>query len=499
MTYSQFLLYFSWCFILGVFLSSFLNQIGALIPYFFILGSVMAISFLFFKKNKRKKIIKICLVGFFLIVLSFGFFWHFASDNQKNFSVFSSNEKVIISGIIVEEPDLRDKTTHLVLKVSEIQNKKVSNNFEKILIITEKYFKADYYDKIKVKGKIQKPEFFNGFDYPGYLAKDGIYSILFYPEIEIIGKKDSRLSIKAKALEFKNKARKIVYQNFPSPHFYILSAMTLGDKREIPQNWQEKLSVSGVRHITAVSGLHVTVLTVILIGFFSNLGISRKESFVFIVLVMLFFIFITGMQPSAIRAGVMGGCFLFSKILGRMGNSFRLLFFTAFLMLLFNPLLLKNDIGFQLSFLAVLGIILFFSFFDNIFYFFPENIRRIMATSFSAHVFVFPVIGYYFGEVSIVFPITNILIIPIIYWIMIFGLGFIVFYFVLELLSAVFLVPLWLLLNYLVFVVGFFSKLSWASIPFNDNIFTLSLFYITFFFWIATQRNKNKDNTETSN
>ena len=95
----------------------------------------------------------------------------------------------------------------------------------------------------------------------------------------------------------------------------------------------------------------------------------------------------------------MGGCVFLSQIFGRMNSPLRILILAAFLMLIFNPLLLKHDIGFQLSFLATAGIITFSSFFNKCFQFLPKIAREITAVSFSGNILVFHLIGYYFGKV----------------------------------------------------------------------------------------------------
>jgi len=175
----------------------------------------------------------------------------------------------------------------------------------------------------------------------------------------------------------------------------------------------------------------------------------------------------TGLQSSAIRAGIMGTVASLAIFFGRMNNSLRIIFITAAIMLFFNPLLLAHDIGFQLSFLAVLGIILYSYFFEKIFWFAPAVLKEILAMSFASYVFTFPVLMYHFGSVSLVFPITNILIIPLLYPIMIIGIAFVFTSFVSEILAFFLLIPLWLMTQYLVLVVSYFSSFDWSSISFS--------------------------------
>ncbi len=271
---------------------------------------VLASGFFLITVSLLKKKLKVFLIGVFLINLTLGFFH--CSDQEFFFD--SKGKEKEIKGIIVREIDLKEKSTHLTVEITEINNEKV--DFKRTLVVTEKYFKANYLDEVEIKGVINKPKVFNGFDYPGYLAKDGIYSNIFYPEIRVI-KENS--SFKKEILKIKNEAREIIHENLPSPQSFLLSAMTLGDKSRIPKNWQEKLSVSGVRHITAVSGLHITVLTIILINLFSTFGISKKKSFLFVFLITFFFRFHNRNASIGHKSGNHGRGLSFIQKLGKNG------------------------------------------------------------------------------------------------------------------------------------------------------------------------------------
>ena len=158
----------------------------------------------------------------------------------------------------------------------------------------------------------------------------------------------------------------------------------------------------------------------------------------------------------------MGGILLFSQYLGRMSSALRSVLLAAAVMLFFNPLLLKLDVGFQLSFLAVLGMIYLQPVFVNWLRklpnpkFFP--LKTTLATTFSAQVFTLPILIYNFGYVPLVSPLTNILIVPflapITILIFVFGTASMVF----SPLGYVLSWPVWLSLTYIVKMIDFFSK-----------------------------------------
>ena len=188
-----------------------------------------------------------------------------------------------------------------------------------------------------------------------------------------------------------------------------------------------------------------------------------------------------GAPASAVRAGILGGLFMLGQHLGRFSVGSRATVFAAAFMLLLNPLLLRVDIGFQLSFLAILGIIYLQPIFGNIFKkipnpkFFPLGLT--LTTTLSAQVLTFPILIYNFGYISLVSPITNILIVPIISPITILIFVFGMFAMIFLPLGFIFSWLAWLGLTYIIFIIDFFSKFSFAKI----NIQNMSLKFISHF------------------
>lgn len=439
MTLSRIVYYSQIFFIFGIFLISYFNKTWILIPGFLILGISFLIVF-----NKLKTI---RIISFFILFLSFGIFWGYLS--------FLPRDKTAdTSGLVVEEPDKRERSTHLVIE-NELGIK--------TLVVTDRYSKVSFYDKILINGKIEKPKPFEGFDYPGYLAAQGISFVSFYPEIEIKERKDIFWG-RALILNIRNKSREFIHYKFGEPHGAILSALILGYQRQITSTWQEKLNASGISHVVAVSGQHITVLTFLVISFFGYF-FEKRISLIFSIIFIFLFLVLIGFPSSAVRAGIMGFVAILGKLFGRMSDSNRLILLAGFSMLFINPLLLKHDIGFQLSFLAAIGIVNFSNFFNNrVFKSFPKIIKETLSSSFSAQVFTLPLMVYYFKEISIIFPITNALILPFVYSIMVLGIFFLIFSFFSYFLANIFFFPLYLLTIYLVNVVYYFSAIPWASI-----------------------------------
>ena len=168
------------------------------------------------------------------------------------------------------------------------------------------------------------------------------------------------------------------------------------------------------------------------------------------------------------RAGIMGAIFLYAQKIGRLSNAGRIMVFAAAIMLIFNPLLLRYDIGFQLSFLAVLGMIYIKPVFDELIL---KRIRKeelgailqIVTTTLAAQIAVLPVLVYNFGKISFISPLTNVLIVPFITILTIIGMIFIGSAIIWGFLGKILLWPAYLGIAYVLKIIDWSSKIPWAA------------------------------------
>jgi len=420
---------------------------------------------------------KIFLIGFCLISVLIGIWRYQVLElRAKNYELRKYNdleEEITLIGTVVKEPDIRETNTKLTIEVRPplFSGGRTS---AKLLVTVNRYPEYQYGDELKITGKLQTPPAFEDFNYKNYLKNKGIYSVMYLPKIELLSRgnyKGLASFFYSKVLEFKDKLRQSVYSSLPPAQSYILGAMILGDKNRMPHTLKEKLNISGLRHITAVSGLHIVLLSSVLMSLLIGLGFWRHQALYISVVFLFLFIILTGFQVSSIRAGIMGGLCLLGQKIGRRSASSRSIFLAGTVMLAVNPLLLK-DVGFQLSFLAALGIISLAPFFKN-------WVRsNILAMTFSAYLFTLPILIYNFNRVSLAAPITNVLVLPFLQWIMISGFIFALGGIFFPSLGLILSPPSWLLLTYVVKVVDFFS-VSWLAKGIeNVSWFWLIVFYL---------------------
>lgn len=418
------------------------------------------------------------IIGFCLLFLMVGVWrhqtaWSEVIDNElKKYN--DIEQEVTLIGIVSKEPDVRENKIKLTIEIKKINEDEVEG---RVLATTRRYPEYQYGDKLEITGELLTPPVFEDFNYRDFLAKDGIYSVMSRPQIKPIKQQEYRDPISifyAKILEFKDKLRKSIEQNLSPPQSSILGAMILGDKRRMSEELKEKLNITGVRHITAISGMHIVILSVILMQFLIGLGLWRGQAFYLTLAFIVLFIVMVGLPSSAIRAGIMAGLFLWAQKIGRLSTSSRALIFAGAGMLALNPLLLRLDVGFQLSFLAIIGIISFAPIFQNWFKKIPDNLfgfiklRSIIAMTFSAQIFTLPILVYNFGRISLIAPITNILILPLIPFILGIGFLFGIVGTVWQTLGWVLSWPAWLLLTYLFTIVDWFSQIPLAALTLQN-------------------------------
>ncbi|TSC56707.1 MAG: hypothetical protein Greene071421_339 [Parcubacteria group bacterium Greene0714_21] len=395
--------------------------------------------------------------------------------SQEFARFYGSN--VEFDGIISQDPTPRAKNVQFVFAPSEF-------SAGKVFVSTNKFSPLRYGDLVRVSGKLQEPPAFEDFNYQKYLESKGVYGTMYFPKIELVRTEaypGLRQTVFARVLHVKHRFREVIALHMRAPESALLGALLLGDQSALSESLKNKLNFTGLRHIVAISGQHVVILTNMLMAFFLGLGLWKRQALALSFALMVLFILLTGLESSAIRAGIMGGLLLVGQYAGRMQASFRALVFAAALMLLFNPLLLTRDVGFQLSFLAVLGIIFSFSFFKHLLRNVPQTLglQDMMAMNFSAQIFTLPILIYNFGYVSLISPFTNILVLPAIPFLIGVGFVFLLGGAVWGWLGTLLSFPVFLFAFYFHFIAEFFSKLSFARLAIeNLSSLWLILFYI---------------------
>lgn len=455
------------------------------IPVFFILGIILISLFWADKKA--------VLLGFCIIFVSLGICRSEAAISKIENSDFLKyqlfDKSIDLTAVVESEPQKNEKYLRFI--ASDILIDGGIPIKGKIMVITGRYPEFNFNDKLKISGKLEAPEDLDGFDYRKYLEKDGIFAMSNFSKIELVGRRQKAFYAFEAILFLKTKLREGIERNFSPPHSLILEGMILGDNNALGNDLKNKLNITGLRHIIAISGTHIVILSAILMSFFISIGLWRGQAFYLSLFFIIIYIILSGSPSSGIRAGIMGVIFMYGQKIGRKSIGARTIVIACSLMLLINPLILFYDVGFQLSFLACLGMIYFspilLRFFSIVFKGKLNNLSAMVSATLSAQLFTLPIIIYNFGSISAVSILTNILILPAVYLIMVFGFLSSFFGAVFDLVSWIFILPTWLLLSYFIKIVDVFSipRLSiqlenthWSFLALSYSFLFLFIYYL---------------------
>jgi competence protein ComEC len=351
--------------------------------------------------------------------------FHIAFYNDREYDL-------LITGTVVEAPDYRDNYTNLRVQVKAVDTGDRDLPVNGLLLVRASNNQVFHYgDILRLRGKLKTPPENEDFSYRDYLAGKNIHSYMSTAEVTILpGRGGNPISVAL--YEFKDKTLENIYRLFPDPESSLLAGILLGVDTGLTQELQQAFKDTGTAHIIAISGFNISIIAGLFVTFFSKFLGPRRGALLAIIGIVFYTILVGG-EAAVVRAAIMGGLALFAKQVGRRQFALNTLLAVALLMCLWNPLYVW-DVGFQLSFFATLGLILYadpFSQFANriITKYFPASAAEKSAELFSefvlltlaAQVTTIPIMAYHFQRISLVSFIANPFILPVQPAVMILG------------------------------------------------------------------------------
>jgi len=470
-------------FIIGVFLGSFLSTALPTSALIFTLSGLLTIAVLFHHEPFVFKL-STCVLLFLLGI------WRYQSTLPRADQswVFSLNDgpKTNLVGQVVTDPERVGNIQKLEAGSLKLENGRALRG--KILVRTRRYPEYCYGDEIKISGRLKTPPEFEDFSYRQYLATRGIYSLMDYPEITLLSSKNGNRTYAA-LINLRHLLEERIGQILPEPESSLLIGVLLGIKRSLPKDFYEALQKSGTLHVVVVSGTNV--MYVISGLMWAGGFLARPLRIAFATLALLAYALMVGGGAAVWRATLMGLTVLLAAFLGRRRLVQEAFFLSAATLLAANPLSLWQ-IGFQLSFAATAGIIFLQDIISSKLQALPSLIRDGLITTLAAQIAVLPVIAYNFQRLSIVSPLTNLLVFPLVPLITLVGA-------IVALLALVWL-PLGRLAAPLVFVPAKFfvtivkvtSKIPLAQVEMpRVSVWVWVVYYLALVFIVIRCRKKN--------
>lgn len=266
------------------------------------------------------------------------------------------------------------------------------------------------------------------FNFRGHMAHQGIHHQILASSCYIAKLKEHGFTLRGQADKLRTYLiRKLDSTSLGEKEKSIVKALILGDKKSIDGKLYEHYVAAGAIHILAVSGLHVGIILMLLNFIFSPIKRFRGGKWIRAILILFglwAFAFIAGLSPSVVRAATMFSLFIISDLSNRPTNSINTLFLSYFLLVCINPNWIFQ-IGFQFSYLAVGSILWIQPKLDNLWkphFWIAKKLWEISTVSLAAQIGVAPLSIYYFHQFPGMFLITNLLILPFLSVLLIFGL-----------------------------------------------------------------------------
>lgn len=394
------------------------------IPYFWTSTFVLFVLVLLNQSFLAKQRFLIKTNGFVISLLFFllGGFTMLTTDRLKSSKYFFEAGKHSYQ-LYVNEPVVeKDKSVKVFVDViSKNKNKTIG----KSLVYLEKSPKSlnlKYGDILLIDG-IFKPIKTNGnpeeFNYGDYLQKKQIYHQTY-----LKGNQWKKVGNKANLIfnftySIRNFYSKLIDNSFLKQHNKdVLKALLLGQKDDLDRDTLRTYSSAGAMHVLAVSGLHVGIIMLMLMFLFKPIKrmIYGKTIFVLLIVFCLwFYAFLTGLSPSVLRSALMFSFVVIGKEMERETSIYQSILVSAFILIIINPLVIFK-VGFQLSYLAVLGIVYLQPKIYNLWYIkykFLDYLWKITSVSIAAQIATFPLGLYYFHQFPNYFFISNLIVIPL--------------------------------------------------------------------------------------
>lgn len=377
--------------------------------------------------------------------------------SQSSF-VEKEGEHIEEEGVVAREPEAKKNSLYLY----------VETDGELLLVQAPKGAQVSYGDRIRFEGVLEKPSAFETelgrtFDYQGYLNARGVSHVVAFAQVGVLEPGQGNALI-VNLFDFKQAFMDRLERVIPYPHAGLAEGLLLGVKQALGENYETAFRDTGISHIVVLSGYNIMLVSAFVLYVFSFFFPYRLR-LAFGIAAIAAFALLVGLSATVVRASIMAFLLLLSQLWGRTYDVVRALLIAGTLMLFWNPHLLVFDVGFQLSFLATLGLIVLSQPIASRVKFVPAfiGLRDFLVATLAAQIFVLPILLYQIGSFSAVAVLVNVLVLPMVPVAMLLSFAAGIFGFISFPLSQLFGFAAYWSLGYILQTASFFAALPFAS------------------------------------
>lgn len=348
---------------------------------------------------------------------------------EADLAWYTGQGVVRLSGEVIEAPEPGQRSQSVVVEVNSLAVEQADGGFGAPLPVSGRTMArlfpgtlVEYGDKLTLTGSLKAPQVIDGFDYPAYLARQGIYTLIDYPRTATVAQGGGSPLLRA-VYNLRLAGYRAVNAELPQPEASLLNGVVLGLDRDLPDHLADDFRETGTAHVIAISGANLAVLVSLFISLFRRM-LPLPWAALATAAAVTFYTVLVGGEPAVVRAAVMACMGLLGRLVGRRQAGLNSLAFTAAVMCVFNPAL-PGDASFQLSFSATLGLILFAGPLQERFTRLLEQrvpsrlakriagpVGEYLLVTLAAQVTTLPVVALQFGRVSLSALFANPLILP---------------------------------------------------------------------------------------
>ncbi len=465
-----------WLHVRGVFMCS--GEDLSPKPIWLLAPLILLVPGLWLGWRRRRTLIPMTIIIFVLLggwrYLSHPFEPCFGPDALVNFhAVHRFGRPRVMEGVVVGYPVLRERYDQYQVRVDALWDGERKLPVSGMALMrTDSGAGLFYGDRVRIRGVPETPPSFPDFDYRRYLARKNIHTLIRHADAHRMAGRQGNALIAA-LYAVRARASALLDALMPQPYAALANGMILGIESGISRDLYAQFNLTGTSHVIVISGSNIALVSGVLLLIFTWLLRGRRRLAALLSLIGVgLYTLLVGADAAVVRAAIMGGLFVLAIAFNRQSAAIITLFVAALSMLLLNPLTLW-DVGFQLSFMATLGLILFSTPLQRgwdarVGQRLPRLANSLLAEglliTLAAQITTMPLVVHYFGRLSIISFLANLLIIPVQPPIMIAGglaiMLAAIFFPLGQLIALMPLASLW----WTVFVVERLAAIPWGSI-----------------------------------
>lgn len=412
--------------------------------------------------------------------------------------------EVTVRGVVDSLPRVREKTVVYVIKVSADRRASLRSARDdvqlegKLLLTTERLPEYKYGDTLTFTCT---PAALN--EYEQYARKDGVLASCAFPsQIARVIMSEAKepgfhstgffTAFRMTLYVIRARVHAQLASLFPDPYGGLLAGILYGDTSSISSSLKDTFRVSGLAHITALSGYNISIMSRVLMSALIFVWLTRKQALPVTLAMITGFVLATGAEASVVRAAIMGSLVALAKGIGRLAKMQNALALAGAIMLAISPRLLRFDLGFALSFLSTIALLAFSDPLArrSLIRYFPKafGIQEAAASSAAALLITLPLILYVIGKIGPFSLLVNILVVPVVPFAMGVGAAAVAADFIFHPLAVPVAWATRLLLGYIVSVAEYFGRFGALQVRLNAFFAVVLFVCVTGGLWIWMRR-----------